>query len=534
MLALGIRYLTGTVAASDVQDRTKPEWPPHPRRVFMALVAAHYQSGGAANERDALLWLEDQHTPPSIYAGEGSVRPSVTHYVPVNDKGGLTSKAPLSTAPGLTRERQPRTFARAWLADEHVFLAWPDAEPTPAQRAALAALCGKVTRVGHSQSLVQMWLADAPPLGLPTWQPNEITPTAQLRVTGPGLMDYLDQVFNKVAIEEFWRLEEVVATPDPGPTGDKKADRVAKKAAQELRNAAIAELSQQFPEKKAPPRLWPDQSLWHGYSHPVQTPPKSTVPGTVFDAALLVLQLRRRASSYRALDATSTLTVGRQLRDALNALCQNAPDLLTGHQADGSPTDQPHLAFLPLLFTSHPHADGRLMGVALAFPQDTRPEDRRTILRALAELRKNGLKLGRLGEWELAPPEAPGTTLQPARWTAVPGGRMEWATVTPFVFDKHAKAKDPVGYREEVAASICLACERVGVRVPVRVVVTPTSAHLGAPPAHAFPRLQRKDGSERRHCHAILEFDEPIVGPLVIGAGRYLGYGLCRPVDSEF
>ena len=500
----------------------------------MALVAAHYQTGSVTDERDALLWLERQKSAPSIYAGEASPRASVTHYVPVNDRGGIKSKAPLSTAPGLTRERQPRTFARAWLPEENVFLVWPDAEIIPKHRAALASLCAKVTRIGHSQSLVQMWMADAPPECLPTWQPDETTPTAQLRITGPGLIDYLDRVFNKAAIEEFWRLEESADTPDPAPTGDKQADRAAKKTAKDLRDTAKVELAQKFPEKKAPPRLWPDQSLWHGYSRPDQTLPKPTAPGTVFDPALLVLQLTRYASSYRALDATSALTVARQIRDALNSLCENAPELLTGHRTQDSPADQPHLAFLPLLFTSHPHADGRLMGFALAFPIQTQPDDRRTILRALAELRKNGLKLGRLGEWELAPPEAPGATLQSARWTAVPGGRKEWATITPFVFDKHAKAKDPVGYRKEVAASIRLACERVGVRVPVRIVVTPTSAHLGVPPAHAFPRLQRKDGSERRHCHAIMEFDEPIVGPLIIGAGRYLGYGLCLPVDLEF
>lgn len=535
MLALGIRYLTGTVAASDVQDRTKPEWPPHPRRVFMAMVAAHYQTGGSPDEREALLVLEEQPA-PSIYAGESSIRPSVTHFVPVNDRGGLTSEAPLSTAPGLTRERQPRTFARAWLADEIVFLAWPDSKLAPKQQMALASLCGKVTRIGHSQSLVQMWMQNAPPEGLPAWQPDEFTPTAQLRVAGPGLMEYLDQAFNKAAVEDFWRMEEATATPDPEPTGDKNADRAAKNEAKKFRAAAKTKMAATFADSKVPPRLWPDQSLWHGYSRPTETP-KADIPGTVFDPALLVLQLTRRNSSYRSLDSATTLAVARRLRDALHGLCEisgtPAPELLTGHRANGSATDRPHLAFLPLLFTGHPHADGRLMGMGLAFPHKTNPDDRRTILRALAELGKNGLVLGRLGEWAIGRPESPGATLLPNSWTGAPAGRKEWATVTPFVFDKHAKAKDLGTYREEIAASIRLACERVGVRVPVRVIVTPTSAHLGIPPAHAFPRLQRKDGSERRHCHAILEFDEPIVGPLVIGAGRYLGYGFCRPIDPE-
>jgi CRISPR-associated protein Csb2 len=59
------------------------------------------------------------------------------------------------------------------------------------------------------------------------------------------------------------------------------------------------------------------------------------------------------------------------------------------------------------------------------------------------------------------------------------------------------------------------------------------SAHLGVPPSHVFPRLVRKDGGERRQAHAIVVFEEPVVGPVVIGAGRYRGYGVCRPVEVE-
>jgi CRISPR-associated protein Csb2 len=62
------------------------------------------------------------------------------------------------------------------------------------------------------------------------------------------------------------------------------------------------------------------------------------------------------------------------------------------------------------------------------------------------------------------------------------------------------------------------------------VIVTQVSAHLGVPPARSFPSLRRKDGGPRLHTHAILIFDQPICGPLMIGAGRYRGYGVCRPM----
>ena len=75
-------------------------------------------------------------------------------------------------------------------------------------------------------------------------------------------------------------------------------------------------------------------------------------------------------------------------------------------------------------------------------------------------------------------------------------------------------------------------CTRIGLPEPREVVITQVSAHPGVPPSFAFPRLKRKDGSERRHSHAILVFDEPVCGPVLIGAGRFRGYGLCRSLTD--
>src|SRR5690625_5123010 len=63
MLALGIRYLTGYAVATDPANRSRSEWPPHPGRVFMALAAAHFETGEDPVEREALEWLESQPAP---------------------------------------------------------------------------------------------------------------------------------------------------------------------------------------------------------------------------------------------------------------------------------------------------------------------------------------------------------------------------------------------------------------------------------------------------------------------------------------
>ena len=57
------------------------------------------------------------------------------------------------------------------------------------------------------------------------------------------------------------------------------------------------------------------------------------------------------------------------------------------------------------------------------------------------------------------------------------------------------------------------------------------SAVGGVPAAREFPRLKRKDGSERRHLHVEIAFDRSVIGPLLIG-GPVRGYGLCRPISE--
>src|SRR5437899_5710196 len=102
MLPLGIRYLTGCVTASHGRYE-QVEWPPHPGRVFMALAAAHYQTGADPGERAALIWLEALSDPPVIHAAGASPRSTVTQFVPVNDKAG-PAKTVMHSLP-LTRDR---------------------------------------------------------------------------------------------------------------------------------------------------------------------------------------------------------------------------------------------------------------------------------------------------------------------------------------------------------------------------------------------------------------------------------------------
>jgi CRISPR-associated protein Csb2 len=521
VLAFGIRYLTGFVAAAEPDELERAEWPPHPGRVFMALAAAHFQTGADPAERAALLWLEGsgrggEISAPVIVAHDAMQRAVVKHYVPVNDKAG-PSKAPLNSLP-LTRDRQDRVFARAWLDEDCIYLRWPDLEPPDHHRKALGDLCAKVTRIGHSSSLVQMWLAEAEAVMAPNWVPDDDRATTLMRIAGPGALDHLEQQYNAVAVEDYSGLRVAEMQDDP------KAKRAARKR-----------LREQY-GNRPPVQQRPRLSLYQGYVRSRKEAMTRGPAATVFNPHVLAFQLRVRQGSFQHLDLLVTLALTGRWRDAILSHANGLPEpvrrMLSGHSAHGGPAQEPHLAFLPLAFVGPEHADGHLLGMGLALPAHLSRDERREALQAIAAVRE--LKLGPLGVWQVEPVTAqqPPQALRPEAWTAEPTGATHWSTVTPIALDRHPKTGDKTLDQQEIAASIADACTRVGLPKPREVIVTQVSTHLGVPPSFAFPRFQRKDGSERRHTHAILVFDAPVCGPMLIGAGRFRGYGVCRAMGG--
>ena len=154
MTTLGIHYLTGCAVATDRTRSSAPEFPPHFGRVFMAMAATYFETRGNEEERAALEWLESAG-PPSIKAGNGHPRLAELEdsHAAVNDD--LNAEARTTSVP---RGRQSRSFPTMRLDDPFVYLKWNSVIPEHLQ-SALERLCSKVTRIGHSSSLVQMWVA---------------------------------------------------------------------------------------------------------------------------------------------------------------------------------------------------------------------------------------------------------------------------------------------------------------------------------------------------------------------------------------
>jgi CRISPR-associated protein Csb2 len=483
----------------------------------MALAAAHFETGQDTAERKALEWLESLPiSAPQIVAAEHMERPVVTHYVPVNDKAG-PSKAPLQSASGLMRTRQPRTFARAWLEDDTVFLIWPEAD-ADGHFAPLENLCGKVSRIGHSASLVQMWASQAAPGSPANWLPDEDRATEQFRIASAGSLQYLEQQFNQTEIDEFFELKHALV------------DGSDKKRKGEIKTA----LEKRF-QNQTPIRRRPQMSLSHGYAR-AKSETQPHVAGTIFDPRLLIFGLNRVNGPYRHLDLSATLQLTARFRESLlQHFGTHVSETLSGHKGEMR-AERAHLAFLPLPFVGHQHSHGGVLGIAVAIPRAIELYDKQRLLQALTGIRREGLKLGALGCCEVCLPDLGDSplTLQSRSWTASPTGARQWATVTPYVYDRHSKAKDRVAYQNELADALRLSWERVGQEQDLLtdVIVTPVSPHLGAPASHEFPRLTRKDGNECRHSHVILIFDRPVVGPILLGAGRFRGYGLFKPVGA--
>jgi CRISPR-associated protein Csb2 len=138
-MKLTVEFL-GLYGAADVASRTMVEWPPHPDRLYQALVDA-----ALPEDRPALAWLEEQ-APPGVDCGssvplEWGRKGKV--YVPTN--------YPTDTLPSL-RKNQERQFPMA-VPDGPVRYIWSDDPPAPVFEC-IRRTVGRVTHLGRADSLV--------------------------------------------------------------------------------------------------------------------------------------------------------------------------------------------------------------------------------------------------------------------------------------------------------------------------------------------------------------------------------------------
>jgi CRISPR-associated protein Csb2 len=438
----------------------------------MALVAAQGDGEEDPDEAAALRWLEECGAPAISGSADAGYREPVTVFVPVNDTASPMPKnkplAPMGSLP-IGRIRQPRSFPTSIPESSDVYLNF-DRELQPVYRAALARICAKVTYLGHSSSPVQMWIADDVPPA--KWVPD-INGPIKFRVAGKGRFDELRRLFNQ---------------------GKR-----------------------------------PTPALWHGY-YLVRHESVPDVVASSFSDEIIIL----RQEDGRRFGLEAGYRLGQALRNTLmsRAGLTPAPPWLSGHMANGEPVRGEHLAIFPLGFVGRQYADAHVMGMGLAFPRCFEAEQRASVYRWLSDESNSyrvRLVLGQLGDCDLELDTRAETdradTLKPSTYLGGDKGWQIWATVTPIVFEQFPRRRLLPG---DVIIQSCL---HAGLPRPARVTTGLASAHIGAPHSRAFPALpHRKDRPPRPMTHAVIDFGRPVRGPVLLGAGRYLGYGLCRPL----
>jgi CRISPR-associated protein Csb2 len=543
MIAIGIRYLNGwsMAAAVDGSDKSTAEWPPHPDRLFMALAAAYFETDRNSSERAALLWLERQPA-PALHASMSrdiSQRAIVTHYVPVNDVAPPRSAdraTPKQIAEGLLllperRLRQARQFPVVVPQNDTVHFIWPDAQPDEDTRTALAALCAKLTCLGHSASLVQGWLEPEPPA--PTMQPAKTG--RPLRVAEAGRLIQLEQAYNESERQAWIALENAMA----------QAKGAARKKLREERDARFVKGA---PTSRRPP---PASSVAYASIEPE----RPAIAQTIFsDRLLMFRQVPRRPSREDAgkppmertgaadkklwLDTMPLLMSAWRDTVMARSHVQPPPEWLCGHRADGAPTTRSHLAVLPIANVANPHAQGHVMGVALAIPREVPDSEVGRCLWPLFDLDRHGhpkplpIYHGRDFDIDVVfdVGESERDAFRVQRWCGGADGATVWASVTPVALDRHGKRGR---FGDETREQIAQACMRIGLPRPTKILIGSTGFLAGVPHARSVPALRRKDGSPRQQVHVCLEFAEPVRGPVLIGAGRFRGYGLCMPYRRD-
>lgn len=188
MFAIEVEYLLGRAVATDPHNRDRAEWPPHPGRLYSALVDAHSAAPSAAGEA-ALRWLEAQPAPSMcVDWGESvSLRQVVKHFVPANDDV-QSKEAPQSPLVD-RRERKERYFPAAVPTRSTVRFIW--SVDAGEHLAALRALAAELVYLGHSSSLIAARVTDG--ADVPDLVPDE-DGEIRLRVPAPGRLDRLVQV----------------------------------------------------------------------------------------------------------------------------------------------------------------------------------------------------------------------------------------------------------------------------------------------------------------------------------------------------
>lgn len=199
MFSLRVEFPSGHYLAACSDNPAQPEWPPHPARLYSALVAAAYRSSGGMTDarRESLEWLEAQAA-PGIFAPAADLLAAPLAYVPPGDRVERKGKrGEEKYEHPVHRWRQPRHFPEVHILGEpFVQYFWHNSAPQETF-AALHEIAQGVTHVGTSHSMALVRPFDlAQDAELANLVPDD-TGTLSLRTTTAGRLAELNQAYEQ-------------------------------------------------------------------------------------------------------------------------------------------------------------------------------------------------------------------------------------------------------------------------------------------------------------------------------------------------
>lgn len=539
-----VNFLTGRYVATCHNDRQQSEWPPHPARLFSALVAAWADADEPdQTEHNALEWLESRD-PPAIAASGAIARTVATHFVPVNDTAIVSSALQNKKADrvrNLTENIQKEVIESKGEVTRNLLRLQQRLDKERDVQRQVADIGNKPPA---SAELILPDRRGKQERHFPSVTPNEARVTYLWQEVAPkSIHKALDQLLQRVT-----RLGHPASLVACRATHSApKASWVPGKGSEHfrsVRSGQLAELERRYAiHRGISPRALPYRDVSYEAVGELIAEERLMEPNTVGD--WIVFEF---SHDSRAFPSTRIVEVATAMRGAILRHAEDpTPAGLSGHEHGGAPSRAPHLAFLPLPYVGSEYADGRLLGIALSVPRTLSEGVRQTLYQAIGKWEKGTsaasypLKLvfGQQGVLRMARLRSP-PVLAALRAQIWQRPSRRWVSATPIALPKHPGhlSKGSAASRAEAwqraEAIVAAACEHVGLPEPTTVEVSVSPYLAGARSAHQFPAFAQSGPSgksfRRQLVHASVMFENPVVGPLMLGAGRFFGLGLMRPM----
>ena len=474
-LCISVRYLQPL--SHGRQSNANPEWPPSPLRLFQALVAA---AAAKCNERtrleqamSALVWLENRELAGIVACDAIESNSPTQFYVPDNSTDMLVpayKKGEFGASP----KRSEKVVRPVHLKGDAAHFLYRLPEVMCPHFELIRNAVRSITHLGWGIDVV---VADAKLITTDEssrldgirWKIASSGGIA-LRVPKPGTLDDLIRKHH----DSLNRLKESGFHPVP-PLKNYRVQRFRREGDIESRPYCVFKI------------LNPD------------------------------------ASGYRAFSTPSrTRDIAAWIRHAVANVCKDWPDLASfvhGHGPKGGPNESPNsferFQYLPLptinSALNRVESMRRVMIVAPIGFQDRIDFIRRRLLGH--ELRWQGNVVGVLN-------------ILASRDYVVnqyTNGSRIWTSVTPVILDgfddRNSVKTEKLLRKAMLNAGVVDQTDFDNIQIEW----SPFGFRSGVEPVRAFRRPEKLNGTM---LHVRLSFNEPRIGPIALGAGRYRGFGL--------